>query len=57
MKVSELIAELQKFDPSLEVEICDGSEGLIYRGSWSFQIWEGRVEIGVGWTRQDGDDD
>lgn len=50
MKVKEIIKELSKFHPEMDVVISDGFIYKFYKGSWEIKEFEGTVDIGVGGT-------
>ena len=58
MTVAELIAKLQLLPQDKQVEICDGYEGVMYRGSWSvgYLDWADVVEIGIGGTQYESEE-
>ena len=56
MLVKELIKELSKYDPELEVLITDGYDGNCYRGKYSVTLFKDDceyVDIGVGGCREE----
>lgn len=61
--VSELIAELQKFDGDMPVTISDGYEMVFYAGEYDGTLWDGFdceldtgrkavCDIGIGGTNE-----
>lgn len=59
MTVSELIGQLEKFDPEREVLITDGYNCMFYKGEYSITEFNDNgnnyVDIGIGGC-QEGDD-
>ena len=50
MTVQELIDQLSKFPPQMEVFITDGYDARVYHGEWAVKEFIGTVDIGVGGT-------
>jgi len=52
MTVSELIGQLEKFDPELEVLVTDGYNCMCYKGEYSINEFndngDNYVDIGIG---------
>ena len=59
MTVSELIGQLEKFDPELEVLVTDGYNCMFYKGEYAITEFSDNgttyVDIGIGGC-QEGDD-
>lgn len=59
MTVGELIGQLKKFDPELEVLVTDGYNCMFYKGEYSITEFNDNgtiyVDIGIGGC-QEGDD-
>jgi hypothetical protein len=53
MKVSELIAELNKFPNNMEVIISDGLDYVFYNtNDLEIREFEGMIDIGIGGCRE-----
>ena len=60
MTVSELIGQLEKFDPELEVLVTDGYNFMFYKGEYTITEFNDNgttyVDIGIGGCQEGVDD-
>jgi len=48
MKNKEMVEKLIQFDPEADVIISDGYNCRFYSGDYSIDLFEGKIDIGIG---------